>query len=125
MTPIGETINLKLLREGKVINAKVKIAKPLDESGTEAETVPQLAGATVANLKSGSPRGKVEGVLVTKADANSPAWLHGLRPGDIIVGVNRRKIRTVQEFLAVLQTSEDVIALNLLRGDFRLTLVIR
>jgi serine protease Do/serine protease DegQ len=79
----------------------------------------------VANLKSGSPRGKVEGVLVTKADANSPAWQHGLRPGDIIVGVNRRKIRTVQEFLAVLQMSENVIVLNLLRGDFRLTLVIQ
>jgi serine protease Do/serine protease DegQ len=125
MTPIGETINLKLLREGKVINAKVKIAKPFDESGTEAETVPQLAGATVANLKSGSPRAKVEGVLVAKVDANSPAWMHGLRPGDIVVGVNRRKIRTVQEFLAVLQMSEDMIVLNLLRGDFRLSLIIQ
>ena len=88
--------------------------------------MPQLAGATVANFNAGSSsREKVEGVLVTKADANSPAWLHGIRPGDIIVGVNRRKVRSVQEFLAVLQASQDVIMLNLLRGDFRLTIVIQ
>jgi Do/DeqQ family serine protease len=126
MMPIGETIELRLIRSAKPLTIKIKIAKPLDIAGTEAETVPQLAGATVANFNAGSSsREKIEGVLVTKVDANSPAWLHGIRPGDIIVGVNRRKVRSVQEFLAVLQGSQDVIMLNLLRGDFRLTIVIR
>jgi Do/DeqQ family serine protease len=126
MMPIGETIDLRLIRSAKPLTIKIKIAKPLDIAGTEAETVPQLAGATVANFNAGSSsREKIEGVLVTKVDANSPAWLHGIRPGDIIVGVNRRKVRSVQEFLAVLQGSQDVIMLNLLRGDFRLTIVIR
>ncbi|HEU4855331.1 MAG TPA: DegQ family serine endoprotease [Nitrosospira sp.] len=125
LMPIGETLNLGLIRNGKPITTKVTIAKPHDERGTEAETVPQLAGATVANLKTGSSRGRIEGVLVTKVDANSPAWLHGLRPGDIIIGANRKKVRSVQEFLAVLRKHEDSIMLNLLRGDFRLTLIIR
>ena len=124
MMPIGETVNLTILRDGKTRTTKIKIAKPLEVPGTEAETVPQLAGATVANLKAGA-RGKIEGVIVTQVDANSPAWLHGLRPGDVIFGVNRKKIRSVQEFLAALQSSEDRIILNLLRGDFRLALVIR
>ncbi|SFN90749.1 DegQ family serine endoprotease [Nitrosospira briensis] len=125
LMPIGETLNLGLIRNGKPITTKVTIAKPHDERGTEAETVPQLAGATVANLKTGSSRERIEGVLVTKVDANSPAWLHGLRPGDIIIGANRKKVRSVQEFLAVLRKHEDSIMLNLLRGDFRLTLIIR
>lgn len=125
MRPIGETIDLKLIRDGKPLTVKVKLAKPLDVPGTEAETAPQLAGATVANLKAGSSPHGIEGVLVTKVDANSPAWLHGFRPGDIIIGVNRRKVRSVQELLAVLQASKDVLVLNLLRGDFRLTIVIR
>ena len=124
MMPIGEMVNLTILRDGKTRTTKIKIAKPLEVPGTEAETVPQLAGATVANLKAGA-RGKIEGVIVTQVDANSPAWLHGLRPGDVIFGVNRKKIRSVQEFLAALQSSEDRIILNLLRGDFRLALVIR
>ncbi|SEL19121.1 DegQ family serine endoprotease [Nitrosovibrio tenuis] len=124
LMPIGETVSLELIRSGKPVTTKVKIAKPLDMPGTEAETVPQLAGATVANFKAGSSRGP-EGVVVTKVDANSPAWMHGLRPGDIIVGVNRRKVRSVQEFLTAVQAREEAIILNLLRGDFRLTVMIR
>ncbi|HEX8874531.1 MAG TPA: DegQ family serine endoprotease [Nitrosospira sp.] len=124
LMPVGETVNLDLIRNGKPLTTKVKIAKPLEVPAAEAETVPQLAGASVANFKSESPRGP-EGVLVTKVDANSPAWAHGLRPGDLIVGVNRKKVRLVQEFLAAVQASHDHIILNLLRGDFRLTIIIR
>ena len=124
LMPVGETVNLDLIRNGKPLATKVKIAKPLEVPAAEAETVPQLAGASVANFKSESPRGP-EGVLVTKVDANSPAWAHGLRPGDLIVGVNRKKVRLVQEFLAAVQASHDHIILNLLRGDFRLTIIIR
>ena len=126
MVPIGESIELGLLRDGRPLTAKAQIAKPLEVPSISEETVPQLAGASVANIKPGSPlHGKVEGVLVTKVEANSPAWLHGIRPGDIIIGINRRKVRSVQEFLAALKTGESVIMLSLLRGDFRLTIVIR
>lgn len=124
LMPIGETVNLGLIRNGRLLKAEVKIAKPPEPEGTEAETVPQLAGATVANLKSGSRRG-AEGVLVTQVDAGSPAWLHGIRPGDIIIGVNRRKVRTVKEFLDAVQTNENRIFLTVLRGDFRVTILIR
>ncbi len=126
MVPIGESIELGLLRDGRPLTAKAQIAKPLEVPSISEETVPQLAGASVANIKPGSPlHGKVEGVLVTKVEANSPAWQHGIRPGDIIIGINRRKVRSVQEFLAALKTGENVIMLSLLRGDFRLTIVIR
>ena len=54
MMPIGETIELRLIRNGKPLTIKVKIAKPLDIAGTEAETVPELAGATMANFNVGS-----------------------------------------------------------------------
>lgn len=124
LMPIGETVTLDLIRNGKPLTTRVKIAKPLDVPGTEAETVPQLAGATVANFQSKPAQGS-QGVVVTKVDANSPAWMHGLRPGDIIVGVNRKKVRSVQEFLTAVQASQDSIVLSLLRGDFRLRIMIR
>lgn len=126
LVPIGESVELKLLRDGKTLTAKAQIAKPLEVSGSGSQIVPQLAGATVANIVSESSRhGKIEGVLVTKVEANSAAWLHGLRPGDIITGANRKKVSSVQEFLAALQAGEGGIILNLLRGDFRLTIIIR
>ncbi len=124
LMPIGETLNLDLIRNGKSLTTQVKIGKPLEVPAGEAETVPQLAGATVANFKAGSSRG-AEGVVVTRVEPNSPAWVHGLRPGDIIVGVNRKKVRSVTEFLTAVQSSRDSIILSLLRGDFRLTLIIR
>lgn len=123
MRPIGETIDLRVIRDGKPLTVKIKIDKPPEVAGSGSVAVPQLAGAAVANLKAG--RGRTEGVLVTEVDANSPAWLHGFRPGDIIIGVNRRKVRSIQELLAVLKASEDVLIFDLLRGDFRLTIVIR
>jgi len=48
-----------------------------------------------------------------------------LRPGDVIVGVNGRKVRDTNELLAQLRTVERPLALNLVRGDFGITLVIR
>ena len=126
LVPIGESVELKLLRDGKALVAKAQIAKPLEVSGSGSQVVPQLAGATVANIASESSRhGKIEGVLVTKVEVNSAAWLHGLRPGDIITDANRKKVSSVQEFLAALQAGEGGIILNLLRGDFRLTIIIR
>lgn len=126
LVSIGESVELKLLRDGKTLTVKAQIAKPLEVSSSGSQVVPQLAGATVANIAPGSSlHGKVEGVLVTKVEANSAAWLHGLRPGDIIIGANRKKTGSVQEFLAALQMGEGGIILNLLRGDFRLTIIIR
>lgn len=124
LMPIGETLSLDLIRNGKPLTMKVKIAKPAEVPVTQAETVPQLAGATVANFKARGPKGG-EGVVVAKVEQNSPAWAHGLRAGDIIVGVNRKKVRSVTEFLTAVQASGGSVSLNLVRGDFRLTLMIR
>ncbi|MFN9390620.1 MAG: PDZ domain-containing protein, partial [Betaproteobacteria bacterium] len=69
--------------------------------------------------------GRAEGVAVVEVDAGSPAWKHGLRPGDVIVGVNRRRVSSVQELAAALRGAERPLALNVARGDFTVSLVIR
>ena len=124
LMPIGETLNLDADKKRQALDHAGQDRQAARVPATEAETVPQLAGATVANFKADSSRG-AEGVVVTRVEPNSPAWVHGLRPGDIIVGVNRKKVRSVTEFLTAVQSSRDSIILNLLRGDFRLTLIIR
>ena len=126
LMPIGETVELRLIRNGKPFTAKAQIARPLEVSATGGESVPHLAGASIANIQPDSPlHGKIYGIQVVRVETGSPAWQHGIRPGDIIIGVNRRKIRSVQEFLAVLKNSDSSLILNLLRGDFRLTIYIR
>lgn len=125
LMPIGETLDLGLIRNGKRLTAKVKIAKLAEVSSAGAEAVPEVSGATVANLKPGAHRG-IEGVMVTDVEVNSPAWLRGIRPGDLIIGVNRRQVRSVQELLAALKaSSQGRLTLSLIRGDFRVTIRIR
>ncbi len=125
LMPIGETLDLGLIRNGKRLTAKVKIAKLAEASSAGAEAVPEVSGATVADLKPGAHRG-IEGVMVTDVEVNSPAWLRGIRPGDLIIGVNRRQVRSVQELLAALKaSSQGRLTLSLIRGDFRVTIRIR
>ena len=90
-------------------------------SASEMESIPELAGAVVGNLR----RGNVRGVLVAEVEQGSPAWYHGLRPGDVIVAVNRQATGTVRDLIQALRGKERVNLLSVVRGDFLLTIRIR
>ena len=60
----------------------------------------ELIGASVSTLESG---GKSEAVAVVEVAEGSPAYAHGLRAGDVIVAVNRKKVRSSAELIAALK----------------------
>jgi Do/DeqQ family serine protease len=126
LAPIGENVQVKVLRNGKPTTLKVNIAAPFTLSSIEGREIQQFPGAAFANIERGMPMfGRVSGVLVVRVERESPAFFAGLRPGDIIQGVNRRKVGSVQEFQNVLRSADGVVALTLLRGDARVTLILR
>lgn len=127
LTPIGETVEFKVLREGKQLVTKAKVVQPFTLASVEGKTIPQLEGAAVANIERGMPIfGKVEGALVVRVEPNSPAWFYGFRPGDIIVSVNRARVKNIAELQTAMRAAErTAAAVTLLRGDFRLTILIR
>jgi serine protease Do/serine protease DegQ len=69
--------------------------------------------------------GHVEGVVVTAVEQGSAAFRNGIRPGDIVYGVNRVRVRSVQELIAAMRGVEGTVRLSLLRGEYRISLVIR
>jgi S1-C subfamily serine protease len=69
--------------------------------------------------------GSVEGAIITAIDNGSAAAKIGLRPGDIIYGVNRQRVHGIKELLAALRDTERPMRIALLRGEYRLTLTIR
>jgi S1-C subfamily serine protease len=90
------------------------------------EAVPQLAGVRVSNIEAGMTQyGMAEGAIITRIEPKSPGAQTGLRPGDVIYGVNRGRVRSVAELLAALRQAERPLQIFLLRGDSRLTLTIR
>ena len=76
-------------------------------------------------IRGGKPlRGEVTGVLVTQVEQGSRAFNNGLEAGDIITAANRRPVRTAAELEAMLQ-GNTADALNIVRGDTELFLIVR
>jgi serine protease Do/serine protease DegQ len=126
LVPIGEEIELDLLRAGRMIKVRARVGELYKATKVTGATVPQLAGARVANVERGTPLyGQVEGVVVTAVEQGSAAFRNGLRAGDIVFAVNRTRVRTVPELLDAMRGAEGPIRLSLVRGEYRITLAIR
>ena len=121
LIPVGEEVEFRFLREGAVrlVKARVEAVRAAEASG--AESIPELSGATVADAER---NGRPEAVAVVEVVRGSPAWARGLRPGDMIVAVNRQKVRTTRELTAALQV-QGRLMLTVVRGDYVFTLALR
>jgi Do/DeqQ family serine protease len=121
----GETVALTGLREGRAITFETRIG----ESPRAAPVTPErdaLAGAAFRELEpSDTQYGRVRGVVVARVDANSAAARAGLRASDVILGVNRTTVSTVEEFERALRATGMPFALQLARGGARLFIVVR
>ncbi|HET7159834.1 MAG TPA: Do family serine endopeptidase [Burkholderiales bacterium] len=126
LTPIGEELELRVLRGGETRNVRVKIGAVQKMSSADGQTVPQLPGMRVVEIERGSPLyERVQGIIVSAVDDGSTAYQAGLRPGDIIYAVNRRRVRSLAEFYSALRGVERGYTISLLRGDSTLSIVIR
>jgi Do/DeqQ family serine protease len=123
---IGEKVKLTIVRNGKRKTLSMRVAAPKEITAGPGTPMEKLAGAAFQDIQPGMPAyGKVEGVQIVEVEASSPAWRHGLREGDIIVGVNRQRVKNADELRRALQTATDVIALNIIRGNGQMLIVIR
>jgi len=100
-TTPGETVNIKIVRDGREIIKHVTIGKKPKKIALEREKESRL-GITVANI---TPYVKEEynlkidnGVVITDVREGSIAYLSGLKKGDVIIEVNRKKVKDVTDF---------------------------
>ncbi|MEX0958648.1 MAG: DegQ family serine endoprotease [Burkholderiales bacterium] len=122
LVPIGEQVELTLLRDGRTVSTRMRIERVRTGATRGAVEIPELGGATLGTVE--DRRGDEAGVMVVEVVRDSPAWRRGLRPGDVIVGVNNSKVRNARELVDALQT-EGRVALRVVRGDYLYTIVIR
>jgi Do/DeqQ family serine protease len=118
--PAGETVELRVQRGGATQAIKARIGELERGQAAGGQPVPELPGAAFANFQ----RGRARAVAVTAVEAGSPAFEHGLRAGDLIIGVNQQRVGTIQE-LAKLLRAQGRIALNVIRGDAQLAIPIK
>ncbi len=124
VVPAGETVELKLERDKETQVIKARVAEVDRSQSAGGQSVPELGGAALAEVQRKGLPGKNRALLVTKVEPGSPAFGHGIRAGDLIIGVNQRRVTTAEELAKALRASGR-LALNVARGDFLLTIQLR
>jgi len=121
LIPVGEEVEFRFLRDGELRSVKARLEPVQTTEAIGGESISELSGATVADAER---NGRREAVAVVEVVRDSPAWARGLRPGDLIVAVNRQKVRTVRELTAAFQVQGHLV-LTVVRGDYVFTVLLR
>lgn len=119
-------LTLTVYRDGKkmTVHAKIGKASASTSSSAAAGGHPEL-GATFGNIDKSSPLyGQVKGVEVGNVQRGGEAAAAGLRPGDVIVAVNRHPVHNLAQFKKALQR-KGTLVLTVQRNNNAFFVVIR
>jgi len=118
-TPPSTDSTLKVIRDGKEKTFKLKLAElPTADIAARGENMPEkrgdnesLEGVTVDNLDARTRRQfnippHVEGAIVSDVEADSKSYEAGLRPGDVIMEINRKPVSNAEEAVALSEKPE-------------------
>ena len=115
-TPPGTRVRLTVKRDGREEPIEVAVGELPDRTPTAAAAGargrPDAAGLSVADVtpelvrRLGLPSG-IHGVVVTEVSPTGRAAEAGLRAGDVIQEVNRRPVRSAQDFTRALTEAAD------------------
>ena len=113
-----DTISIKILRDGKTRTLEVTPkALPGTETiakngGPAAEDTGTLNGVAVDDLNNMARNQmrlppSLKGAVVTDVQQGTPAAEAGLRPGDVIIEINRKQVRNAQDAVEMTKNADD------------------
>ncbi len=126
-TPIGATVQVKVIRKGREEVFEVTIAELEDDKGdleTEDKSgVENRLGLRVEQLtpqvakEFGLP--ETDGLVIAEVDPNSPAAEAGLRPADIVLEIDQSPVKDAADFLQRIERSKkgDTLLFLIKRGN--------
>jgi len=123
---VGGEVTMTVVRDGTRRKIRVRVATVERVTYAGSESAPQLSGAVFQAMGSGHPLyGQLDGVVVADVERNSRAWHNNIRPGDVIVAINRERVRSVEELGRTMRRTGRTIALDIIRGKTQLLIVIQ
>lgn len=121
-TEPGAKVKLGLIRDGKPLNVEVTLDKSTSSSASAELIAPALQGAT---LSDGQLKDGTKGISIDTVEKSSPAAQAGLHQDDVIIGVNRTRVQSIAELHKVLESKPTVIALQIMRGNESIYILLR
>lgn len=114
--PVGSEVSLKVIRRGKVETLTVRVGEFTSAvlAARAPEGPPEIPrevfGLTVhmvnRELTEKFKLQESDGLVITKVTEKSPAATAGLRPGDLVIEVNHRRVLNLGELHAAIDTWE-------------------
>lgn len=115
----GKKVDITIIREGKEKAFTIELQKPETAEVAAASIHEMLDGAKLVN----SPNSK--GIEVESISDDSPAKMIGLNEGDLIIGVNKTRTKNLAELRNIFKDQQGIFALNIIRGNSSLYLMLR
>jgi Do/DeqQ family serine protease len=121
----GESVRVDLIRDGKRRQVSAMLSEVSSTARIGGDDIhPGLAGAELANHEGKAEQFAGPGIRIESVESGSPAALAGLLANDIIVSVNRIRVRNVRE-LQQAAAQQSLLILSIRRGNRNLLLQIR
>ncbi|HKC52035.1 MAG TPA: DegQ family serine endoprotease [Myxococcota bacterium] len=126
-TGVGKSVEVVVLRDGKPVTLQVKIEKLAASPEETARAAPgESAGAAALGLEIGDLDDDLrqqfglkdkKGVVISGVEPGSPAADAGLRPGDLVLEVDRKPVESAAALEKQLSAGADSILFFVRRGD--------
>jgi Do/DeqQ family serine protease len=131
-TPPGETVELQVIRDGNRQTLEVELGTLQGAGGgpRELEKQGMLKGLVLGPVDQQAreefelPDEIDQGIVVRKVKPGSPASRSGLRPGDVILEVNRQEVASIEDLTGAYQQADRRILLLVYRDQGTLFLAI-
>nr|HPG37059.1 PDZ domain-containing protein [bacterium] len=105
-SPFGKKLPVEIIRNGKNMKLEVVLEKEFLMSETESFSSEEVAGELGLTLTTDK-----NNVTVSKVENGSLAFMAGIMEGDIIIAVNKKKVKNVSEVVNIVNKSKSILFL--------------
>ena len=120
---IGSRVKIEVLRNGKPQTLTATVEDQITNSIKGVKLSKRLAGAELGEVREETSRGSISGIEVLSAKGKAAS--SGLRKGDIILSVNKKRVKSISDMQAAIKRNADATLLNIQRDSRGLFLLIR
>jgi serine protease Do len=119
-TPAGNTLAMKVLRQGNAVDVKVLLEEQPESFGIQ----PIMAAAETEGILGMEVVVQKEKLLVSSVEQEGPAAVAGVEPGDVILKASGKEVKSLEELKAAVAGVEDGVLLKIQKEDGSVKLVV-